>query len=130
MNLRNIVAHDVYRISEQVNHTSGQYARLKHRKVGEYRDAPLPARARRTIEWYAEKHGTTDGYLLRHPKDSSKPFPYYHLGNRWLRIKKADEVEIPKGMVLYGMRHFPATGLQSVVSQGLTAGDFGDMPSS
>lgn len=109
VNLRNIVAHDVYRITEQVNHTSGQYARLKHRKVGEYRDVPLPARTRQTIEWYAQKHGTTDGYLLRHPNDSSKTFPYYCLDNRWQRIKKAGEVEIPEGMVLYGMRHFFAS---------------------
>ncbi|GGU08148.1 hypothetical protein [Streptomyces coeruleorubidus] len=40
VNLDNIVADDVYRITEQVNRTTCQYERLKHRKVGEYRDAP------------------------------------------------------------------------------------------
>jgi len=106
VNLRDIMAHDVYRTSEQVNQTGGQYARLKHRKTGEYRDVPLPARTRETVEWYAEKHGTVDGYLLRHPQDPNKPFPYYYLDNRWMRIKKAEEAGIPEGMVVYGMRHF------------------------
>lgn len=43
VNLRNIVADDVHRITEQVNRTTGHYARLEHRKNGEYRDVPLPA---------------------------------------------------------------------------------------
>lgn len=113
VNLRGIVAPDVYRISEQVNQTSGQYARLKHRKPGEYRDVPLPTRTRQTIEWYAEKHGTVDGYLLRHPRDPGKPFPYYYLDNRWLRIKKAGVADIPEGMVVYGLRHFFASNCLS-----------------
>ncbi|WP_326686166.1 hypothetical protein OIE63_02855 [Streptomyces sp. NBC_01795] len=50
VNLNNIVADDVYRITEQVNRTTCQYERLKHRKVGEYRDVPLPARVRQRIE--------------------------------------------------------------------------------
>ncbi|MFE1241310.1 hypothetical protein [Streptomyces tendae] len=40
VNLNNIVADDVYRITEQVNRTTCQYERLKHRKAGEYRDVP------------------------------------------------------------------------------------------
>ncbi|MFC8712883.1 hypothetical protein ACFUCQ_23605 [Streptomyces sp. NPDC057197] len=68
VNLRGIVADDVYRVTEQVNQTTGHYARLKHRKNGEYRDVSLPARVKDTIEWYADKHGTVDGYLLRHPR--------------------------------------------------------------
>ncbi|KOT37295.1 integrase [Streptomyces caelestis] len=109
VNLRNIVADDVYRITEQVNQTTGHYARLKHRKMGEYRDVPLPARVKETIEWYADTHGTTDGYLLRHPQDPSRPFPHYYLNNQWQRIKKAGEVEIPEGMVIYSCRHFFAS---------------------
>ncbi|WP_241518819.1 hypothetical protein [Streptomyces sp. CB03238] len=63
-----------------------------------------------TIEWYADKHGTTDGYLLRHPKDSTRAFPYYYLGNQWQKIiKKADPADIPQGMVLYSFRHFFAS---------------------
>ncbi|WP_346283517.1 tyrosine-type recombinase/integrase, partial [Streptomyces sp. T21Q-yed] len=109
VNLNNIVADDVYRITEQVNRTTCQYERLKHRKVGEYRDVPLPARVRQSIEWYAAKHGTVDGYLLRHPSDPSRTFPHYHIANQWQRIKKAGQIDIPDGMVVYGMRHFFAS---------------------
>ncbi|WP_224302393.1 site-specific integrase [Streptomyces olivaceus] len=99
VNLNNIVADDVYRITEQVNRTTCQYERLKHRKAGEYRDVPLPARVRQTIEWYADEHGTVDGYLLRHPGDPTRTFPHYHIANQWQRIKKAGQVDIPEGMV-------------------------------
>ncbi|MDX3716475.1 tyrosine-type recombinase/integrase, partial [Streptomyces europaeiscabiei] len=109
VNLNNIVADDVYRITEQVNRTTCQYERLKHRKVGEYRDVPLPARVRQTIEWYADKHGTVDGYLLRHPSDPTRTFPHYHIANQWRRIKQAGQVDIPDGMVIYGLRHFFAS---------------------
>ncbi|MFF4780714.1 tyrosine-type recombinase/integrase [Streptomyces griseorubiginosus] len=109
VNLNNIVADDVYRISEQVNRTTGQYERLKHRKVGEYRDVPLPARVRQSIEWYADKYGTVNGYLLRHPSDPSRPFPHYHISNQWQRIKKAGQTDIPDGMVVYSLRHFFAS---------------------
>ncbi|MFJ8048246.1 tyrosine-type recombinase/integrase [Streptomyces luteogriseus] len=109
VNLNNIVADDVYRITEQVNRTTCQYERLKHRKVGEYRDVPLPARVRETIEWYAAEHGTVDGYLLRHPGDPARTFPHYHIANQWQRIKKAGQVDIPDGMVIYSLRHFFAS---------------------
>ncbi|MET8809569.1 hypothetical protein [Streptomyces sp. NPDC004546] len=46
VNLNNIVANDVYRVTEQVVQSTRQYGPLKHRKVGEYRDVPLPARIR------------------------------------------------------------------------------------
>ncbi|MEU2537879.1 hypothetical protein [Streptomyces iakyrus] len=42
VNLNDIVADDVYRITEQVNRTTSQYERLKHCKVGERRDVPCP----------------------------------------------------------------------------------------
>ncbi|MFJ5879934.1 tyrosine-type recombinase/integrase [Kitasatospora cineracea] len=109
VNINNIVADDVYRITEQVNTTTRQYAPLKHRKEGEYRDAPLPARVKQTIEWYADTYGTVDGYLLRHPRDLSKPMPNHHLQNQWQRLKSAGTCEIPEGMVLYGFRHFFAS---------------------
>ncbi|MEU9336563.1 tyrosine-type recombinase/integrase [Streptomyces sp. NPDC048290] len=118
--VNNIVADDVYRISEQVNQTTRQYERLKHRKPGDYRDVPLPARIRRTIEWFAEKHGTVDGYLLRHPVDRGKTFPYYYLANQWQRIKKSGDVDIPDGMVMYGFRHFFAS---NCLSQGIPITD-------
>ncbi|GAA1244938.1 site-specific integrase [Kitasatospora nipponensis] len=109
VNLNNIVADDVYRIAEQVNQTTKLYGPLKHRKAGEYRDVPLPARVRETIEWYADKHGAVDGYLLRNPLDISQPFPYYCLSNQWQRIKRAGAVDIPEGMVIYGFRHLFAS---------------------
>ncbi|TWV53537.1 site-specific integrase [Streptomyces misionensis] len=109
VNLRNIVADDVYRVTEQVNQTTGQYGPLKHRKPNEYRDVPLPARVRETIEWYADKHGTLNGYLLRHPNDPSRTFPHYCLSNQWQRIKKRAQAHIPPGMVIYGFRHFFAS---------------------
>lgn len=58
VNVNNIVADDVYRVSEQVNRATKSYARLKHRKVGEYRDVPLPARTKHAIELYADTYGT------------------------------------------------------------------------
>ncbi|MFD8703661.1 tyrosine-type recombinase/integrase [Kitasatospora sp. NPDC059648] len=109
VNVNNIVAEDVYRVTEQVNQTTKGYAPLKHRKEGDYRDVPLPARTRLSILSYADKYGTVDGYLLRHPLDITKPFPYYYLQNEWQRIKRAGGVDIPEGMTIYGLRHFFAS---------------------
>ncbi len=109
VNLKNIVADDVYRITEQVNQTTKTYRRLKHREVTEYRDVPLPARVKETIDWYSDKYGTVDGYLLRHPHNLSKAFPCYYLDNQWRRIKRSGVVEIPEGMVVYSFRHFFAS---------------------
>ncbi|WP_159402135.1 hypothetical protein [Streptomyces katrae] len=61
VNLNNIVAAGTYHVTEQVNRTTKQYDRLKHRKKGEYRDVPLPPQVKETIERYAETHGTVDG---------------------------------------------------------------------
>ncbi|MEU6229239.1 tyrosine-type recombinase/integrase [Streptomyces sp. NPDC047042] len=113
VNLKCIVADDVYRVSEQTIMSTRQYGPLKHRKPGEYRDVPLPARVRETIEWYAQKYGTTDGYLLRQPTDVSKPYPHHGMDNQWRRIKAAGVVDIPEGMVLYGNRHFFASNCLS-----------------
>ncbi|MFF2751708.1 tyrosine-type recombinase/integrase [Kitasatospora sp. NPDC058048] len=110
VSINNIVADDVYRVTEQVNQTTKDYAPLKHRKEGDYRDIPLPARVKLTIEWNANTYGTVDGYLLRHPRDLSKPFPHHILNNRWQRLaKQADDIDVPEGMTLYGLRHFFAS---------------------
>ncbi|MGC0314901.1 tyrosine-type recombinase/integrase [Kitasatospora acidiphila] len=113
VNLNNLVADDVYRVHEQVNQTTKAYAKLKHRKEGEYRDVPLPARTRQSILQYADTYGTVDGYLLRHPEDITKPLPGYYMANQWQRIKKSGKVDIPDGMVLYGFRHFFASNCLS-----------------
>jgi hypothetical protein len=60
---------------------------LKHRKAGEYHDVPLPARISETTEWYAEKYGTFDGYLLRQPTDPRKPYRHWGMDNQWKRIR-------------------------------------------
>ncbi|WP_019546557.1 tyrosine-type recombinase/integrase [Streptomyces sulphureus] len=110
VNLNNLVANDVYRVCEQVNQTTQTYAPLKHRKRGDYRDVPLPASVRETIERYAEKHGDIDGYLLRNPKDAARPLPNHSLDNLWRRvIRQRARIGIPNGMVLYGLRHFFAS---------------------
>lgn len=113
VNLRNIVADDVYRVSEQVVMSTRQYGPLKHRKPGEYRDVPLPARVKHAIEWYAETYGTVDGYLLRQATDRSRPYPHYAMDNQWRRIRASGTVDIPEGMVLYGNRHFFASNCLS-----------------
>lgn len=110
VNINNIVADDVYRITEQVNQTTRKYGRLKHRKVGEYRDTPLPARTKETILWYAEKHGaSSDGYLMHHPSDARRTYPALSLSNQWARIKASGNVEIPTGLVIYSFRHYFAS---------------------
>ncbi|WP_435131658.1 tyrosine-type recombinase/integrase [Actinacidiphila sp. bgisy144] len=94
INLANIVADDVCRVHEQVNQTTNTYARLKHRKPGEYWDVPLPGRVKETIEQYAATHGTIDGYLLRNPRKPDLPYPHHRLSNQWRNIKKAEDADI------------------------------------
>ncbi|RKT02904.1 site-specific recombinase XerD [Streptomyces sp. 3211.6] len=113
ININNIVADDVYRVSEQVNQTTKTYSPLKNRKKGEYRDVPLPGRIRETIERYAERYGTTGGYLLRHPKDKTQAFLPYFFPNQWQRLRKAQALDVPEGMVIYSLRHFFASNCLS-----------------
>ncbi|MEU0103015.1 tyrosine-type recombinase/integrase [Streptomyces sp. NPDC006267] len=113
VNVNNIVAADVYRINEQVNQTTKKYGPLKHRRHEEYRDVPLPARIRATIEWYADKHGTADGYLLRHPKESARPFQPYLVQNQWQRLKRTQSLDVYEGMTIYSLRHFFASNCLS-----------------
>ncbi|MFJ9847399.1 hypothetical protein ACIRYZ_44670 [Kitasatospora sp. NPDC101155] len=86
------------------------YARLKHRKEGDYRDVPLPASVKRSIEWCAHTCGTTDdGYLLPSTRDISRPFGGWVITEQWQKIKEFGEVDIPDGMVVHGLRHFFAS---------------------
>ncbi|MEU9301955.1 site-specific integrase [Streptomyces sp. NPDC048269] len=70
---------------------------------------PFPSGPRNVIESYAEQHGTTDGYLLRHPKDSGRAFQPYLFQNQWQRLRRGGELDIPEGMVIYSLRHFFAS---------------------
>ncbi|MFD8658752.1 site-specific integrase [Streptomyces globisporus] len=117
VSINNIVANNAYRITEQVNQTTKTYAPLKHRKVGDYRDVSLPARVKHSIEWYADTYGTIDGYLLRSPRDLTKPMLNYGIGNQRQRMKKAGLVDIPEGMVVYGFRHFFASNCLILVRE-------------
>lgn len=123
VNVNNIVADDVYRITEQVNMTTKTYGRLKHRRVGEYRDVPLPTRVRDTINWYADKHGTIDGYLLRQPTNPGAAYPHHAIANQWRTIKDSEKFAIPDGMVIYGFRHFFAS---NCLAQGIPLTDVAD----
>uniref|UniRef100_UPI00403FFFCE tyrosine-type recombinase/integrase n=1 Tax=Streptomyces sp. SJL17-4 TaxID=2967224 RepID=UPI00403FFFCE len=68
VNVKNIVADDVYRVHEQIHSNTHKPAKLKHRKAGEFREVPLPRSVREGLERYEEQHGTTEeGYLLRGP---------------------------------------------------------------
>ncbi|MEU6210139.1 site-specific integrase [Streptomyces sp. NPDC047023] len=109
VNVRNLVADDVYRITEQVNQTTKAYGPLKHRKPGDYREVPLPSRIKGTIERYAENHGTNDGYLLNHPQDATLPFQPYLFQNQWQRLRKEHNSPVPHGLTIYSLRHFFAS---------------------
>ncbi|MEU9301953.1 site-specific integrase [Streptomyces sp. NPDC048269] len=113
VNISNLVADDVYRITEQVNQTTKRYGPLKHRKPGDYREVPLPPRVRDTINWFAEKHGTNDGYLLRHPRDAARPFQPYLFQNQWQRLRKQHGSPAPAGLTIYSLRHFFASNCLS-----------------
>ncbi|MER5775114.1 tyrosine-type recombinase/integrase [Streptomyces sp. NPDC002039] len=41
--------------------------------------------------------------------DPTRPFLAYYLQNQWQRIKRAGEVDVPDGMVIYSLRHFFAS---------------------
>ncbi|MFJ2092715.1 tyrosine-type recombinase/integrase [Streptomyces sp. NPDC087901] len=123
INLNNLVADDVYRVKEQVVMSTGKYGPLKHRKAWQYRDVPLPSSVRVTIEEYAEKHGSIDGYLLRRPTDPTQPYPHWGVSNQWSRLKTAGAADIPEGMVLYGLRHFFAS---NCLSHGIPITDVAD----
>ncbi|MBC3989712.1 site-specific integrase [Streptomyces sp. AC563] len=123
INVKNVIADSTYRITEQVNQTTQHLGRLKHRKEGEYRDVPLPRRVKETIERHVHEHGTVNGYLLHHPRDRQKPFPYHCLSNEWQRIKKAGKLDVPEGMTLYSLRHFFAS---NCLSRGIPITDVAD----
>ncbi|GAA2652780.1 MULTISPECIES: hypothetical protein [Streptomyces] len=66
-------------------------------------------RRRKLSHFLRVEHGTVDGYLLHHPMDPTKPYLAYYLQNQWQRIKRAGEVDVPDGLVIYSLRHFFAS---------------------
>ncbi|WP_406357218.1 site-specific integrase [Streptomyces sp. NBC_01635] len=105
VNANNIVADDVYRVTEQVHSSTHQLAKLKHRKEGEFREVPLPRTVKDAIERFAEEHGTTeDGYLLRGPKGPfSEPNERYRVSKLFKALPPAE------GVGMYSFRHFFAS---------------------
>ncbi|WP_345609799.1 tyrosine-type recombinase/integrase [Streptomyces sanyensis] len=102
VNMNNVVADDVHRVHEQVHSTTHRPAKLKHRKVGDFREVPLPRSVREAIERYEEKHGTTkEGYLLRGPSGySTEP-----MERRRVRTL-LENLPVVDGTRMYGFRHY------------------------
>ncbi|WP_435813374.1 tyrosine-type recombinase/integrase [Streptomyces zhihengii] len=105
VNVNNVVADDVYRVHEQIHSNTHRPAKLKHRKVGEFREVPLPRSVREAIERYEEKHGTTrEGYLLRGPSG------YYTEPMERRRVRALfEKLPLVDGMGMYGFRHYFAS---------------------
>ncbi|QQC92381.1 tyrosine-type recombinase/integrase [Streptomyces alfalfae] len=108
LNVNNIVADDVYRVTEQVHYRTKKLERLKHRKPGEFREVPLPRSIRESIDRFVEKHGTTeDGYVLQGTR--GKHMNHGTINAIWYRKLPGKNVHIPRGMTIYGNRHFFAS---------------------
>ncbi|MFF6783676.1 tyrosine-type recombinase/integrase [Streptomyces sp. NPDC012510] len=105
VNINNVVANDVYRVTEQIHSALRKPAKLKHRKPGEFREVPLPRTVREAMERFVEKHGVTDeGYLL------SGPGGYYTEPMERYRVEKLFHVlPPPEGVGMYSFRHFFAS---------------------
>lgn len=114
VNVNNLVADDVYRITEQVSAKTNQLTRLKHRKAGEFREVPMPQKTRDAIEAYAKEHGTfSGGYLIAGANKTGKsPYMTYRsLHHAWKHATK--DLKLPEGLVMYGFRHFYASNALS-----------------
>ncbi|MFG3160066.1 tyrosine-type recombinase/integrase [Streptomyces sp. NPDC048232] len=109
VNVNNVVADDVYRVHEQIHSSTHRPAKLKHRKVGEFREVPLARSVREAIEGYGEKHGATrEGYLLRGPSG-------YYTEPMERRPVRAlfEKLPVVDGMGTYGFRHYFASNALS-----------------
>lgn len=124
VNLKNMVADDVYRVTEQVSAKTNQASRLKHRKVEEFREVPMPQKMRDAIIAYSQKHGTfSGGYLIAGAnKTGASPYMSYRsLNHAWGQATK--ELSLPDGLVMYGFRHFFAS---NALSNGIPITDVAD----
>ncbi|MGY4970808.1 tyrosine-type recombinase/integrase [Streptomyces nigrescens] len=108
--LNKVVADDVYRISDQITRYR-EVARLKHRKVGEFREVPLPQQVKDTLQWYDDKHGhDKDGYMLVDwdPKNGANRHPHYGTVRRdWLCALQ--DADLEGKYTMYSLRHFFAS---------------------
>ncbi|MGW0655302.1 tyrosine-type recombinase/integrase [Streptomyces umbrinus] len=105
-NLERMVADDVYRITEQIEGKTRTQARLKHRKVGEFRESPMPWTVRESLLRYAKDHGAdVHGYLLRTRR--SAHWAHTTLEYQWNAAKK--RAGISRRLTAYSLRHFFAS---------------------
>ncbi|MEU4203962.1 site-specific integrase [Streptomyces sp. NPDC026294] len=110
VNINNIVADDVYRVTEQISCKSGVRAPLKHRSKGDFREVPLPDKTRQSILRYAEDFGIDeDGFLLRTTRDNYWTNSITSL--RWRKARKS--ARLPDDLRLYSMRHYFASNCLS-----------------
>ncbi|MEV0692198.1 tyrosine-type recombinase/integrase [Streptomyces sp. NPDC050388] len=105
-NVERMVADDVYRITEQIDGRTRQRARLKHRKPGEFREAPMPGTVRESLLRFEKEHGTdANGYLLQSQRSSH--WGHSTLEYQWGVAKK--KAGVTRKLTAYSLRHFFAS---------------------
>lgn len=105
-NPERMVADDVYRITEQIEGKTRERAPLKHRKLGEFRETPMPWTVRESLLRYEKEYGTdANGYLLRTQR--SPYWAHTTLEYQWGAAKK--RAGITRRLTTYSLRHFFAS---------------------
>lgn len=105
-NPERMVADDVYRITEQIEGKTRERAPLKHRKLGEFRETPMPWTVRESLLRYEKEYGTdANGYLLRTQR--SPYWAHTTLEYQWGAAKK--RAGIARRLTTYSLRHFFAS---------------------
>ncbi|CAM5607589.1 Tyrosine recombinase XerC [Streptomyces alboniger] len=105
-NMERIVADDVYRITEQIEGRTRERVPLKHRKLGEFREAPMPSTVRDALLRFEKEHGAdTNGYLLRTQR--SAYWAHTTLEYQWGAAKR--RAGIARRLTTYSLRHFFAS---------------------
>ncbi|MFJ4695563.1 tyrosine-type recombinase/integrase [Streptomyces sp. NPDC088766] len=105
-NPERMVADDVYRVTEQIEGKTRERAPLKHRKLGEFRETPMPWTVRESLLRYEKEHGTdANGYLLRTQR--SPYWAHTTLEYQWGAAKK--RAGIARRLTTYSLRHFFAS---------------------
>ena len=95
----------VYRVYRQWM-TSGEYAPLKHKKPGEYREIPISPRLAQAIEAHCEQFGIRSGPFFPSPRDPEIPISRstYQRAFTIARIKIGNEALVP-----HSLRHWFGT---------------------
>ncbi|WP_329036368.1 tyrosine-type recombinase/integrase [Streptomyces sp. NBC_01725] len=126
VNVNNMVAKDVYRVHQQVHDRTVTLEPLKHRKTGEFREAPLPSFVRESIEQHATTHGTfAGGSLLKtmRPSTGNAFLSPTTLRRWWTQLQEQKANLVPEGMTMYSFRHYFAS---NALGQGIPITDVAD----